>query len=98
MVVTKSTLRGSPPAVARRLSLPLFRPSRKCVPMREVEHREVLAMLSSGAQILDVLPAHDYDRAHIKGALHIPLRRILADAPASLARSGRAVVYCRDSL
>ena len=66
--------------------------------MRQVDHREVLAMLSAGAQIVDVLPAHEYNRAHIKGAIHIPLRRILADAPAMLHRSLPIVVYCRDSL
>jgi rhodanese-related sulfurtransferase len=55
-------------------------------------------MLSAGAQIVDVLPAQEYNAAHIKGAVHIPLRRILADAPALLDRSQRTVVYCRDSL
>ncbi|HWN58449.1 MAG TPA: rhodanese-like domain-containing protein [Methylomirabilota bacterium] len=66
--------------------------------MREVDHREVLAMLSAGAQIVDVLPAQEYNRAHVKGAVHIPLPRILADAPRLLDRSQRTVVYCRDSL
>ena len=55
-------------------------------------------MLSAGAQIVDVLPAHEYNAAHIKGAIHIPLRRILTDAPAMLHRSLPIVVYCRDSL
>jgi len=66
--------------------------------MRQVDHREVLAMLSGGAQIVDVLPSHEFNGAHIKGAIHIPLRQILTDAPASLERSRRVVVYCRDSL
>ncbi len=66
--------------------------------MREVDHREVLAMLSASAQIVDVLPAQEYDGAHIKGAVHIPLSRILTDAPMVLDRSQRTVVYCRDSL
>ena len=66
--------------------------------MREVDHREVLAMLSAGAQIVDVLPAQEYNGAHIRGAVHIPLSRILADAPSLLDRSRRTVVYCRDSL
>jgi rhodanese-related sulfurtransferase len=66
--------------------------------VREVDHREVITMLSAGAQIVDVLPAHEYNGAHIKGAVHIPLRRILADAPTLLDRSQRTVVYCRDSL
>ncbi len=66
--------------------------------MREVDHSEVLAMLSSGAQIVDVLPAQEYNDAHIKSAVHLPLQRILTDAPALLDRSQRIVVYCRDSL
>ena len=55
-------------------------------------------MLSASAQIVDVLPAQEYDGAHIKGAVHIPLSRILTDAPMVLDRSQRTVVYCRDSL
>ena len=66
--------------------------------MREVDHCEVLAMLSAGAQIVDVLPALEYNGVHVKGALHIPLPRVLADAPRLLDRSQRTVVYCRDSL
>ena len=66
--------------------------------MREVDHREVLAMLSSDAQIVDVLPAQEFNGAHIKVAVHIPLPRVLTDAPALLDRSRRTVVYCRDSL
>jgi rhodanese-related sulfurtransferase len=66
--------------------------------VREVNHREVLTMLSAGAQIVDVLPAQEYNGAHIRSAVHIPLRRILADAPTLLDRSRRTVVYCRDSL
>ena len=66
--------------------------------MREVDHREVIAMLSAGTQIVDVLPVQEYKGAHIKGAVHIPLPRILADAPSLLDRSQPTVVYCRDSL
>ena len=66
--------------------------------MREVDHRQVIAMLSAGAQIVDVLPAQEYNGAHIKGAVHIPLPRILTDAPSLLDRSRRTVVYCRDTL
>jgi len=60
-------------------------------------------MRSVGVQIVDVLPSHEYDAAHIRGAVHIPLRRILHDAPAAvpaaaLDRTRPVVVYCRDSL
>jgi rhodanese-related sulfurtransferase len=55
-------------------------------------------MLSAGVQIVDALPSHEYNAAHISGAIHIPLGRILRDATASLDRARPVVVYCRDSL
>jgi rhodanese-related sulfurtransferase len=67
--------------------------------VREIQHRELATMIASGgAQVVDVLPSHEYNAAHIRGALHIPLRRILPDAPASLDRTRPVIVYCRDSL
>lgn len=55
-------------------------------------------MRSFGAQVVDVLPSHEYDKCHITGAVHIPLRHILRDALLSLDRKRSVVVYCRDSL
>jgi len=56
-------------------------------------------MLASGAaQIVDVLPSHEYKTTHIRSAIHIPVGEILRDAPAKLDRSRPVVVYCRDSL
>jgi rhodanese-related sulfurtransferase len=55
-------------------------------------------MLSSGAQLVDALPSHEYQTTHILGAIHIPVGRILRDARASLDRTRQIVVYCRDSL
>ncbi|MGA8642789.1 rhodanese-like domain-containing protein [Candidatus Binatus sp.] len=66
--------------------------------MREIQHRELLRMLSSGVQVVDALPTHEYATAHIRGAIHIPVGRILRDAPALLDRTRPVVVYCRDSL
>jgi len=55
-------------------------------------------MLSSGVQVVDVLPSHEYDTAHIRDAIHIPVGRILRDATTLLDRTRPIVVYCRDSL
>jgi rhodanese-related sulfurtransferase len=67
--------------------------------VREIQHRELFRMLSSGdAQIVDVLPSHEYNTAHIRGAIHIPVGRILHDAPTSLDHTRPLVVYCRDVL
>jgi rhodanese-related sulfurtransferase len=66
--------------------------------VREIQHRELLRMLSSGGQVVDALPTHEYGSAHIRGAIHIPVGRILRDAPALLDRTRPVAVYCRDSL
>jgi rhodanese-related sulfurtransferase len=67
--------------------------------VHEIKHRELFRMLSSGdAQVVDVLPSHEYNTAHIRGAIHIPVGRILRDAPALLDRTRPVVVYCRDIL
>jgi rhodanese-related sulfurtransferase len=55
-------------------------------------------MLSSGVQILDALPSHEYETTHIRGAIHMPVGRILRDASKLLDRTRPIVVYCRDSL
>jgi rhodanese-related sulfurtransferase len=55
-------------------------------------------MLTCGVQVVDALPSHEYDTAHIRGAIHIPVGRILRDAPKLLERARPVVVYCRDSL
>jgi rhodanese-related sulfurtransferase len=55
-------------------------------------------MLSSSAQVVDALPSHEYQSTHIRGAIHIPVRNILRDAPKLLDRARPVVVYCRDSL
>ncbi len=55
-------------------------------------------MLATGVQIVDALPSHEYRAAHISGAIHIPVGRILRDAVALLDRARPVVVYCRDSL
>ena len=56
-------------------------------------------MLASGSvQIVDVLPSHEFQSTHIRGAIHLPVGRILSDAPKLIDSSRPVVVYCRDSL
>jgi len=66
--------------------------------MRIVEHREVERAVANHGQIVDVLPDHEYQTTHIKGAIHIRLNWILRDAPHLLEREQPVIVYCRDSL
>jgi rhodanese-related sulfurtransferase len=66
--------------------------------MQTIDHRGVLRLQDERAQVVDVLPAHEYRAAHIRGAIHLPLARILGEAAARLTRELPAIVYCRDSL
>ncbi len=66
--------------------------------MRVVDHREVLNSISGGAPVVDVLPVREYRSFHIRGAIHLPLARLISKA-GNVAGKGRpVVVYCRDSL
>ncbi len=65
--------------------------------MRIIEHREVQDYAARGAQIVEVLPAHEYERVHIRGAIHLPLRTLIKRAP-ELDRTRPVIVYCRDAL
>jgi len=48
--------------------------------------------------VVDVLPAREYERSHIRGAVHFPLARVIADARLRLPHEAPIVVYCRDTL
>jgi rhodanese-related sulfurtransferase len=68
------------------------------LPLRTVEHREVLSAIAAGSQVVDVLPASEYRSAHIKGAIHLPLPKLIHQAQHTLDPKRAVVVYCRDCL
>jgi rhodanese-related sulfurtransferase len=60
--------------------------------------RNDLRMLTEhGAQLVEVLPAEEYDWAHLPGAVNIPLKELDARA-GELDRSRAVIVYCNDFL
>jgi rhodanese-related sulfurtransferase len=65
--------------------------------VREVSRQEVQDLMARGAQVVDVLPAEEYQEDHLPGAIHLPLRRIETEATAALDPSRPVVVYCWDS-
>jgi rhodanese-related sulfurtransferase len=67
------------------------------VPSR-VEFQEFSRLRDAGAQIVEVLPAEDYDWAHIPGAINLPLKELDGTTAARLDRSRDVVVYCHDYL
>ncbi len=62
-----------------------------------IDRRRVEKLVAEGAQLVEVLPSEEYDDEHLPGAIHIPLRKIDADANRLLDRDRPVNVYCWDS-
>ena len=48
------------------------------------------------ARLVEVLPASDYEKEHITGAINIPLKELEERAPRELDRERPVIVYCND--
>jgi rhodanese-related sulfurtransferase len=65
--------------------------------MQGISRLEVQQLVEKGAQVVDVLPAEEFQEDHLPGAINLPLRRIETEARAALDPSRPVVVYCWDS-
>lgn len=63
----------------------------------EATRDDVQRLLAEGAQLVEVLPADEYEDEHLPGALNLPLKELARLAPERLDRSRPVVVYCYDS-
>ncbi|MHB2022590.1 MAG: rhodanese-like domain-containing protein [Mycobacteriales bacterium] len=67
--------------------------------MAEALHREgVRRLLAQGAQLVEVLPAAEYDDEHLPGAVSIPLKTLGPQTTTALDRARPVIVYCWDGL
>ena len=65
----------------------------------EIDVAELRALLERGdVQLVEVLPATEYEEEHLPGAISIPLKSLNADAVAELDKSRPTVVYCWDDI
>jgi rhodanese-related sulfurtransferase len=58
---------------------------------------ELRELTGQGAQLAEVLPADDYDWAHLPGAVNLPLKQLDVRA-GQLDWSRPVIVYCHDFL
>jgi rhodanese-related sulfurtransferase len=66
---------------------------------RDVDRDEVHRLLDQGAQLVEVLPAEEYEQEHIPCAINLPLKELTRQAAERLLRHDRpVVVYCNDLL
>jgi rhodanese-related sulfurtransferase len=64
---------------------------------RTIRRRELQGLIEEGVQLVEVLPADDYEEEHLPSAVNIPLRRIDREARERLDRTRAVVVYCWDT-
>jgi rhodanese-related sulfurtransferase len=57
----------------------------------------VRELTDQGAQLVEVLPAEEYEWAHLPGAVSVPLKE-LDERRDQLDRSRPVIVYCHDTL
>jgi rhodanese-related sulfurtransferase len=61
------------------------------------DRREVQALLEDGAQLVEVLPAEEYDEEHLPGAINLPLPEVETEARQRLDPGKPVIVYCWDT-
>ncbi len=59
---------------------------------------QVVELVAHGAQLVEVLPADEYDEEHLPGAISLPLKSLSAGAAAVLDLARPVIVYCWDGL
>lgn len=66
--------------------------------MREIELTELRRLLDRGDQLVEVLPADEYEDAHLPGAINIPLKQLDRETISKLDPGNPVIVYCNDYL
>jgi rhodanese-related sulfurtransferase len=64
---------------------------------QEVDRNGVRRLVAEGAQLVEVLPAAEYEEDHLPGAISLPLRKLEQQATELLDRNRAVIVYCWDS-
>ena len=63
-----------------------------------IEIDQLHELLAGGAQLVEVLPAEEFEEEHLPGAINIPLKQLDAETTGVLDRANPVVVYCWDYL
>jgi len=62
-----------------------------------IDRDGVRRLLDEGAQLVEVLPAKEYEEDHLPGSINLPLPRLESEARELLDPSRPIIVYCWDS-
>ena len=63
---------------------------------KEIELGDVRRLIEAGAQLVEVLPAREYEEEHLPGAINIPLKALDERSTGQLDKDRPVIVYCWD--
>lgn len=61
-----------------------------------IDRDRLQELVTQGAQLIEVLPAKEYEEDHLPGARSIPLKKLDRNAAATLDANRPIIVYCWD--
>jgi rhodanese-related sulfurtransferase len=62
-----------------------------------IERQTVQRLVEEGAQLVEVLPAKEYEQEHLPGAINLPLRQLTRlEVERRLRHDAPVIVYCND--
>lgn len=65
---------------------------------KDIGLEEMRRLVNEAAQLVEVLPPHEYEEEHLPGAINIPLKTLTGESAARLDKGRAVVVYCWDYL
>src|SRR5688572_22297725 len=62
----------------------------------DIDRNDVQRLVATGAQLVEVLPAEEYNEAHLPGAINIPLKKLDRQSAKQIDSTHPIIVYCHD--
>lgn len=62
----------------------------------DIHRDDVQRLIAKGAQLVEVLPAEEYNEAHLPGAMNIPLKKLDKQSAKQIDPTHPIIVYCHD--
>lgn len=62
--------------------------------MEVIGRERVDELVDAGSQLVEVLPPHQYEHAHLPGAISLPYKSFDADTVGELDRDRPVITYC----
>jgi rhodanese-related sulfurtransferase/CBS domain-containing protein len=62
----------------------------------DINRDDVQRLITNGAQLVEVLPAEEYNEAHLPGAINLPLKKLNRQSSQTLDSSRPVITYCHN--